>query len=97
MNTGTLNLHKHFKKTAGSDYLVGNDLEVLYEPLERGFLEDDIDFGRKLDSVMDEGEIEEKRMFKCEICGKEWFKKALRNETQKWQSFVRKSFKVNSK
>ena len=46
-------------------------------------MEDDIDFGRKLDSVMDEGEIEEKRMFKCEICGKEWFKKALRNETQK--------------
>ena len=57
--------------TTGSDYLVGNDLEVLYELLEGGFLEDDIDFGRKLDSVMDEGEIEEKGMFKCEICGKE--------------------------
>ena len=53
--------------TTGSDYLVGNDLEVLYELLEGGFLEDDIDFGRKLDSVMDEGEIEEKIMFKCEI------------------------------
>ena len=57
--------------TTGSDYFVGNDLEVLYELLQAGFLEDDIDFGRKLDSVMDEGEIEEKGMFKCEICGKE--------------------------
>ena len=57
--------------TTGSDYLVGNDLEVLYELLEEGFLEDDIDFGRKLDSVMDEGEIEEKGMFRHKICGKE--------------------------
>ena len=56
--------------TRGSDYLVGNDLEVLYELLEEGLMEDDIDFGRKLDSVMDEGEIEEKEMFKCEICDK---------------------------
>ena len=73
MNTGSLNLHKHFQKmaTTGSDYLVGNDLEVMYELLEAGFLEHDIDFGRKLDSVMDEGEIEEKGMFKYEICGKE--------------------------
>ena len=55
--------------TAGYDYLVGNDLEVLYELLEGVFLEDDTDFGRKLDSVMDEGEIEKKVMFKCEICG----------------------------
>ena len=55
--------------TAGYDYLVGNDLEVLYELLERVFLEDDTDFGRKLDSVMNEGEIEKKVMFKCEICG----------------------------
>ena len=39
--------------------------------LEGGFLEDDIDVGRKLNSVMDEGEIEEKRMFKYEISGKE--------------------------
>ena len=29
------------------------------------------DFDRKLDSVTDEGEIEKKGMFKCEICGKE--------------------------
>ena len=55
--------------TPGYDYLVGNDLEVLYELLEGVFLEDDTDFGRKLDSVMDEGEIEKKVMFKCEICG----------------------------
>ena len=45
--------------TAGTDYLVENDLEDLYELLERGLLEDNIDFGRKLDSVMDKGEIEE--------------------------------------
>ena len=29
------------------------------------------DFARKLDSVMDEGEIEEKGMLKCKICGKD--------------------------
>ena len=57
---------------AGNDYLVGNNLENFYERLKRGFLEDDINFGCKLDSVMDEGEIEEKGMFKCEICGKEY-------------------------
>ena len=47
--------------TTDSHYLVGNDLEVLYEFLEGGCLEDGIDFGRKLDSIMDEGEIEKKR------------------------------------
>ena len=31
--------------------MVGNDLEVLYELLEGGFSEDDIDFGRKLDGI----------------------------------------------
>ena len=45
--------------TTGSDYLIGNNLEVLCELLEKGFLGDDIDFGRKLDSVTDEGEIED--------------------------------------
>ena len=74
--------------TTGSDNLVGNDLEVLYELLEGGFLEDDIDFGRKLDSVMDEGEVG--KIFS-------WFKRASKNETQKWQSIVRKNFKVNRK
>ena len=32
-----------------------------------GFSKDDIGVGRKLNSVMDEGEIEEKGKFKCEI------------------------------
>ena len=66
MNTTPQNLHKHFQKlaTAGSDYLVGNNLEVLYKFLEGGF---SIDFGRTLYSVMDEGKIEEKGMFKCGI------------------------------
>ena len=59
--------------STGSDYLVGNKLEVFYELLEGRFLEDDIDFGRKLDSVMDEEKKKEKGMFKCEICGKECY------------------------
>ena len=60
-------MHKHFQKmaTPGSDYFVGNGLEDLYKLLERRFLEDNIDFGCKLHSVTDEGEIEEKRMFTC--------------------------------
>ena len=62
MNNGPLNLQKHFQKmaTTGSDYLVGNNLEVLYELLEGGFLEDHIEFRHKLDSVIDEGEIGKK-------------------------------------
>ena len=62
MNTGSLILHKNSQEiaTTGSDYLVGNNLEVLYELLQGGFLEDDIDFGRKLDSVMNEGEKKKK-------------------------------------
>ena len=74
MNNGPLNLQKHFQKmaTTGSDYLVGNNLEVLYELLEGGFLEDHIEFRHKIDSVIDEGEIGKKRMLKCEICGKEY-------------------------
>ena len=74
MNTGPLNRHKHFHKlaTTGRDYLVENDLEVLYELLEGGFSIEDIDFGRKLNSVMDEGEtVEEKGMLKCVTFGKE--------------------------
>ena len=62
---GQLNLHKYFQKmmTASNDYLVTNDLENLHELREGGFLEGD--------SVMDEGGIEEKGIFKCEICGKQ--------------------------
>ena len=56
--------------TTGSDQLVENNLEALYELLEGGFLEDEIDFGCKLHSVMDEGEIDQKGLFKCQICGK---------------------------
>ena len=40
-------------------YLVENDLKLLRELLVGGFSKDDIDFGRILNSVMDEGEIEE--------------------------------------
>ena len=39
-----------------------NELEDLYELLEGGFLEDDLDFDQKLDYLMDEGEIEKKGM-----------------------------------
>ena len=49
--------------TASSDYLLRNDLENFHELREGGFLEGD--------SVMDEGGIEEKVIFKCEICGKQ--------------------------
>ena len=62
LNTGSLNLHKHFGnggQQAVISYLVENDLKVLRELLVGGFSKDDIDFGRILNSVMDEGEIEE--------------------------------------
>lgn len=39
-----------------------NELEDLYELLEGGFLEDDLDFDHKLDYLMDEGEIKKKEM-----------------------------------
>ena len=33
-------------------------------------MKDDIQFGRKLDSVLNKREIVEKEISKCEICGK---------------------------
>ena len=56
--------------TSSSDYLVGKNLEDLYELLEGAFQEDVMDFSHKLDCVMDKEEILQKGMFKCEICGK---------------------------
>ena len=47
--------------------MVGKDSEDLYELLEGGCLEDS---GWNIDSVMNEGEIEVKGMFKCKVCGK---------------------------
>ena len=49
-----INIFRNWRQP-GSDYLVGNDLEALHELLEGEFSEDDIDFGRKLNSVMGEG------------------------------------------
>ena len=48
--------------TTDSDYLVRNDLKVLYELLEGECVEEDINFVLRLDSVMDEGEIKCKEM-----------------------------------
>lgn len=63
--------------------MVGNSLEDLHELLEAWKMKDDIQFGWKLDSVMNKREIVEKEISKREICGK-WFASSLaRNKKQK--------------
>ena len=54
-----INVFENGGQQAVTSYLVENDLEFLHELLVGGFSKDDIDFGRILNSVMDEGEIEE--------------------------------------
>ena len=55
-----------------SIYLSGDSLEEIYEPLEGGFLDDDVDFNEELDAVTSTEEIDDKKkVFKCTMCGKE--------------------------
>ena len=55
-----------------SVYLSCDSLEEIYELLERGFLDDDVDFNKELDTVTSTEEIgDKKKMFKCIMCGKE--------------------------
>ena len=77
--------------------MIGNDLEVLYELQEGGFSKHAIDFGRKLNSVMDEGEIEAKRMFKCDIKGKEFASSRGLERHQARQGMKHKNAKALSK
>ena len=55
-----------------SVYLSGDSREELYELLEGGFLDDDVDFNKELDAVTSTEEIDDKKkVFKCTMCGKE--------------------------
>ena len=56
----------------GSVYLFGENLEKLHDLLEGGFLDDDEDFNRELESATAaEENREENKVYVCEICGKE--------------------------
>ena len=56
----------------GSVYLSGENLEELHELLEEDFLDDDEDFNRELESATTaEENMEGKKVYVCEICGKE--------------------------
>ena len=56
----------------GSVYLSGENLEELHELLEGGFLDDDENFNRELESATTtEENVEGKKVYVCEICGKE--------------------------
>ena len=55
----------------GSVYLCGENLEELHELLEGGFLDDDEDFNRELESATTaEENMEGKKIYVCEICAK---------------------------
>ena len=49
----------------GSVYLCGENLEELHELLEGGFLDDDEDFNRELESATTAEENVEERKFMC--------------------------------
>ena len=44
-----------------SVYLSGDSIEEIYELLEVGFLDDDVDFNKKLDAVTSTEEIDDKK------------------------------------
>ena len=44
-----------------SVYMSGDSLEEIYEMLEGGFLNDDVDFNKQLDAVTSTGEIYDKK------------------------------------
>ena len=55
-----------------SVYLSGDSREELYELLEGGFLDDDVDFNKELNAVTSTEETDDKKkVFKYTICGKE--------------------------
>ena len=53
-------------------FISGENLEELHELLEGGLLDDDEDFNRVLESATTvEENVEGKKVYVCEICGKE--------------------------
>ena len=53
-------------------FISGENLEELHELLEGGFLDDDEDFNRELESATTvEENVVGKKVYVCEICGKE--------------------------
>ena len=53
-----------------SVYLSGDSPEEIWELLERGFLDDDVDFNKELDAVTSTEEIDDKKkVFKCIMFG----------------------------
>ena len=53
-------------------FISRENLEELHELLEGGFLDDDEDFNRELESATTvEENVEGKKVYVCEICGKE--------------------------
>ena len=44
-----------------SVYLSGDSIEEIYELLEGGFLDDDVDFNKKLDAVTSTEEVDDKK------------------------------------
>ena len=52
-------------------FISGENLEELHELLEGGLLDDDEDFNRELESATTvEENVEGKKVYVCEICGK---------------------------
>ena len=70
----------------GSVYLFEENLEKLHDLLEGGFLDDDEDFKKELESATTAEENREgNKVFLCEICGKEFvsLRGLKRHETHK--------------
>ena len=66
-------LHKIFTKwlrKVASVYLSGVSLEEIYDLLDGGFLDNDVDFNKELDAVTSTEEDDgKKKVFKCTVCG----------------------------
>ena len=68
----------------GSAYLSWENLEELHELLQGDFLDDDEDFERELESATNaEENVERKKVYVCEIYGKECVSGLKRHKTLK--------------
>ena len=80
-------LHKFFTewlRRVASVYLSGVSLEEIYDLLEGGFLDNDVDFNKELDAVKSTEENDgKKKVFKCTVCGKECVSPTGRHTTLK--------------
>ena len=75
-----------------SVYMSGDSLEEIYEMLEGGFLDDDVDFNKQLDAVTSTEEIYDKKKVAWErVCFFSRIKETHNSETCPGRSYTKRA------